>query len=125
LMSNTIPIIGSLSLGIVIGWLVRYFIRRFRTFTPTVLGSVISLLFGGVAIKLLGGDKTVFWCYPIGVLVGFISYSAVAIIAIGSQAKGKGKSPYDGPVFCPAPIEIGDEITNEPKIYIENKDLKK
>jgi hypothetical protein len=41
-----IPLIGSVCLGTVIGWLIRYFIRRFRAFTPKVFGALLTALFG-------------------------------------------------------------------------------
>ncbi|HCJ67087.1 MAG TPA: hypothetical protein DHV62_07135, partial [Elusimicrobia bacterium] len=66
---SIIAVVGSLSLGIVIGWLVRYFIRRFKSFTPKALGSVVSIIAGGAVIKFLEADKSVWWFYPIGLLM--------------------------------------------------------
>ena len=85
-MSNIVPALGSTSLGIVIGWLIRYFIRRFKKFTPSILSSVISLAFGGVAIKFLDADRTVVWFYPIGVLLGFVAYHIIATSNIKQEA---------------------------------------
>jgi len=82
-----IQIIGSLSLGIVIGWLVRYFIRRFKTFTPQALGSVVSIMVGGGLVKFLGANQTVLFCYPIGLLLGFVGYTLIAIILIIAMTK--------------------------------------
>jgi uncharacterized membrane protein YfcA len=70
---------GATSLGIVIGWLVRYFIRRFDKFGPMVLGSLVSIIFGGAAIKFLEADTSVWWFYPIGLLLGFVIYHIVSV----------------------------------------------
>jgi uncharacterized membrane protein YfcA len=75
-----IPAIGATCLGIVIGWLVRYFIRRFRTFGPMVMGSVISIILGGAVIKFLEADKSVWWYYPIGLFLGFVIYHVLVIV---------------------------------------------
>jgi hypothetical protein len=82
---NIVPIVGALSLGIVVGWLVRYFLRRFEKFTPQALGSVITIIVGGAVVKFLEVEKTVWWFYPIGLLVGFILYSIIALWAIGDS----------------------------------------
>lgn len=92
---------GATCLGIVIGWLVRYFIRRFNAFNPQVLGSVVSILAGGVVVKFLEADKTVWWFYPIGLFIGFVLYTAVAVIL----AK---KFPDEGVVFGRKPPEGPD-----------------
>jgi hypothetical protein len=73
-MSEIIPAIGAISLGIVIAYLFRYFITRFKKFAPSTLSSVISIIAGGAVVKFLGADKTVIWCYPIGLLLGLIGY---------------------------------------------------
>ena len=76
-----IPAVGATSLGVVIGWLVRYFIRRFTKFTPMVFGSLVSIVLGGATIKFLDADKTVWWFYPIGLLIGFVLYHFGSIIS--------------------------------------------
>jgi len=74
LMQSIIPAIGSTSLGIVVGFLVRYFIRRFSKCTPAALGSIISIAVGVTAVKFLAETPTVWWFYPIGLLIGFALY---------------------------------------------------
>lgn len=101
---NIVAAIGSLSLGVVVGWLVRYFIRRFKNFTPQALSFVISIAAGGAAIKFLEADKTVWWFYPIGLLLGFVVYTIVAIWAMGK--KGADAVAYAAPLFSP---ENGDD----------------
>src|ERR1035441_9414277 len=83
---NVVPAIGSTCFGIVIGWLVRFFIFRFRTFTPNVLSSVISLMCGAATMRFLSADPNVLWFYPIGLLIGFIAYTVGGVLAIKSEA---------------------------------------
>ncbi len=72
---KVIPAIGATCLGIVVGLLIRYFIRRFKRFTPQVFGSLLSIVLGGTTIRLLSGDQQIVWFYPIGLLLGFILYT--------------------------------------------------
>jgi hypothetical protein len=71
--------IGSTCLGIVMGWLVRYFLFRYEKFNPKILGATVSILLGGVVIKFIGNSsqEIVFWFYPIGVFLGFIAYTII------------------------------------------------
>jgi hypothetical protein len=66
--------IGSACLGAVIGYLVMYFLTRFTTYTPKVLGSLISVILGGTVVGFIGklgsNLKDVFAYYLIGVLIG-------------------------------------------------------
>jgi uncharacterized membrane protein len=80
---------GATSLGAVIGWLVRYFIRRLNRFGPVVLGSVVSVILGGAVIKFLEADRSVWWFYPIGLAVGLVVYHFAALSA-GVPKEGKG-----------------------------------
>lgn len=92
-MSNIIPEIGSTSLGIVMGWLVRYFIRRFDKFNPKVFSSVVSILVGGVIVKYLGTDQNVLWFYPIGLLLGFAIYHVIATIEVNKERRQASTAP--------------------------------
>src|SRR4051812_13252283 len=91
-MPNVIPAIGATCLGIVVGWLVRYFIRRFDKFTPSVFGSLISILLGSAVMKVLTADKMTWWFYPIGLLLGFIAYQVIAM-----RETSRRKTPLDFP----------------------------
>jgi hypothetical protein len=84
-MGQYVSEIGSTSLGVVIGFLVRYFIRRFNSFSASVLSSVITIILGGAVIKFIEADKTVWWFYPIGLLLGFVAYQIIATRAIESD----------------------------------------
>lgn len=85
---SIIPPIGALCLGIVMGWLVRYFIRRFEGYTPQTLSSVVSIIAGGLIIKVFEADKTVWWFYPIGLFLGFVFYTVVVIKYGGTKEPG-------------------------------------
>ena len=82
-----LPAIGATCLGIVIGWLVRYFLKRFKNYTPQILGSLISILFGGAILFFLEKGKDAIWFYPIGLLIGFIVYSMVAYLVKRGKIK--------------------------------------
>jgi uncharacterized membrane protein len=87
---NIVAAIGATCLGVVIGWLVRYFIRRFEKFGPAVLGAVVSVVLGGAVVKFLEADKSVWWFYPIGLLIGFVIYQIIVWL---DSPSGGGKAP--------------------------------
>ena len=72
--------VGALSLGIIIGCLVAYFVEEAPRLNAKVLYTAISI-FGGSAVAaifhLLGGAPTTreLWTYPIGLLFGFVGGS--------------------------------------------------
>jgi hypothetical protein len=92
-MTFNVPAIGATSLGIVVGWLVRYFVPRFETFTPAVLSSVLTIGLGGAAIRFLETDKTVWWFYPIGMVIAFVAYQILAMIVVREDRKASIKFP--------------------------------
>jgi hypothetical protein len=102
-MPIVIPAIGATSLGIVIGWLVRFFIWRFKTFSPSVLSSVISILLGGAVTKFLSHDENVWWFYPIGLLIGFVVYQIIATIEIRKERVIV--PPIASPILLTNPLE--------------------
>jgi hypothetical protein len=74
--------IGSICLGIVMGWLVRYCLDRFRQFTPKVLGSVVSVIVGGAVIHIFQGGDSITryaqWYYFMGLLGGVLLYPFIS-----------------------------------------------
>ena len=92
---NILHVLGTTCTGIVVGWLIRYFIRRFDNYSPKVITSVISVIFGGVIIKFVETDNSTFWFYPIGLFVGFIFYSAQAIYVKKSSIDKDDGTFYD------------------------------
>ena len=70
-----IEAIGVLCVGIIVMWLTFYFISRFTSYTVTILLSIITILFAGAVLNFIQlADKTDFWYYPIGLVVGLALY---------------------------------------------------
>ena len=90
-MASVVIPIGVTCLGIVVGWMVRYFIRRFTKFGPGALSSVLSIILGGAVLKFLSVDNVTIWFYPIGLLVGFVAYQVIVMMLI----KGDGAASVD------------------------------
>jgi hypothetical protein len=67
--------IAGICLGAVIGWLVVYFVTRFPSYTPKVLGSLISVILGGTVVGFLaklGSVRETLSYYLIGLAVGVV-----------------------------------------------------
>jgi uncharacterized membrane protein len=65
--------IGSACLGLVVGYLVMYFVFRFKDYTAKVLGSLVSVILGtavGGFLGKLSALKEVFAFYLIGLAIG-------------------------------------------------------
>ncbi|MCI0345986.1 MAG: hypothetical protein L0221_11175 [Chloroflexi bacterium] len=68
--------IGTLALGVFLGYMAWFFATRVTTNWMTSFSSVVGVLFGGVVLTFLGGagsDGLTF--YPIGLVVGWIIYA--------------------------------------------------
>lgn len=92
-MPHIVVPIGVTCLGVVVGWLVRYFIRRFKKFAPGVLSSLLSIILGGAVLKFLAVDNVTIWYYPIGLLAGFVAYQVIVMYLLrdtGSSGGAKG-----------------------------------
>jgi hypothetical protein len=66
--------VGITCLGIIIGWLVRFSVEKFKDVTPKVLTSVVSLILGGVITGFISRTAAESWVllfYPIGLVIGF------------------------------------------------------
>ena len=68
---DALAILGSICLGTVIGWLLRFFVQRHEGhFTFRVFIGVISVVTGGVVIRILAS----FSAYCIGLLIGVVAF---------------------------------------------------
>src|SRR5437764_834795 len=96
-MSHTVAVIGATCLGMVIGWLVRYFIRRFDNWAASSLSSVVSIIAGGAVIEFMAADKAVWWFYPKGLFLGFAIYQIIVMWIMRERKDGS---------ITPAPISL-------------------
>lgn len=75
-------IVGSVCLGIVMGWLVRYFLDRFEKFNAKVLGSVVSVIAGGAIVRVFEGNSPIdhyaHWYYFVGLFLGILLYPFIS-----------------------------------------------
>lgn len=69
--------IASACLGAVVAYIAMYFVTRFTSYTPKVLGALLSVMLGGTVVAFLGkmsNVKAVFSYYVIGLAIGFVLY---------------------------------------------------
>jgi hypothetical protein len=76
-LGRPVPL-GSLCLGVVFGWILRYFLTRLQSYKMTAFALVVSTLIGTTVLALFKpfGDKPVsdeFFYYPIGLAIGFFA----------------------------------------------------
>jgi hypothetical protein len=73
---------GFLLLGAAIGWLLYFFMRKYRVFSPKSLGATLSAVLGGEALAWLshlrGGSTEVELQYFTGLGAGFFAYALYA-----------------------------------------------
>jgi hypothetical protein len=70
--------LGPFVLGAAIGWLLYYFVRQFKIFTPRVLASAVGAILAGPFLKFITGGQEgdhVLWSYFLGIGVGFFLYA--------------------------------------------------
>lgn len=110
-----VPALGSISLGSVVGWLTRAFIRRFETFTAQTLTAVVSIVSGGslsgLALKYLDSDSRLAFAYFIGLPIGFIWYRRDALLAL--QWARQGPMHVDWTTIAPEPPSTDGEAGSE------------
>ena len=94
---SMIAAIGSICLGGVVGWLVRYFISRLEKYTTQGLTAVVGVLFGAGVVKFLDQTPDVVWFYPIGLVAGFIVYHFTAVYFIPKDRALLGSPNNDKP----------------------------
>ena len=71
---------GTISLGLLIGALVGWFVNESKIMNDRVLGTAISILSGAGVLGLLSGSRSStreYWFYPVGLLVGFVVVTVI------------------------------------------------
>lgn len=79
----TVPEFGAICLGIVVGYFVKFFLRRITKFTLQGLSLIITLTFGGLVVNFLKNDASAFWYYPIGLMLGIAIYIGLGLFLGG------------------------------------------
>lgn len=88
-------------IGSVIGWMVFYFIRRYRKFTPSMLVASIASILGGDGISSLAtigerfGNRDFHLWYFLGVAVGFFLYGLYILLVAIFYNKGRIRDKKD------------------------------
>ena len=115
-MAHIVVPVGVTCLGIVVGWLVRYFIRRFKSFGVGGLGSLLSIVVGGAVLKFLSVDNVTIWYYPIGLFVGFVIYQVIVMFLIhGDGTHSGGGNSSSEPRFMISDIAEPRYLVKPPK----------
>lgn len=86
-----IPSIGATCLGMVMGWLVIYSLRRIEQITVATLGGVVTVVLGSAVTKFLEISQEALSFYPIGLVLGF------AIYILTLPARIRYASQYENP----------------------------
>jgi F0F1-type ATP synthase assembly protein I len=69
------PTLGAACLGVVLGWLLRYFLDRIEKLNMKMFASLVSVLCGGVVFKMFPDPfRYAGWFYPMGLLLGILLY---------------------------------------------------
>ncbi len=107
-----LPSIGSLALGIFMGFMAWYFIKRLKEYTTDGLIAVVGVLLGGVIVTFLdwtptvatgtaggtataaagAGDVLHRWWYPVGLLVGFVAWYIAEWVRTGKAPSLAGET---------------------------------
>lgn len=98
-----IEILAPLFIGIVVGWVVFYFIRRYKKFSPSMLVATIAAIIGGDGISSLAtmgerfGSRDFHLWYFIGVAAGFFLYGIYLLLVAIFYNRGriKEKNTFD------------------------------
>jgi hypothetical protein len=76
--------LGSLGLGVFVGYVAFFMIKRSTAMTPAVFGQWLAVILGGVVADFIGdklaGSASTFGQYAAGLALGLILYILVAIV---------------------------------------------
>lgn len=83
--------IGSVSLGLLIGALVGWFVNEAMVMDRPVLSSSVYIMTGGGVLALFaflaGHVPREIWLYPLGLLIGFFAVTAIEVWYWGYDGK--------------------------------------
>jgi hypothetical protein len=85
---DSVPFLGAMGFGSIIGWFV-YYINRYRRADVQFsdLTTVVGIVGGaGVTSLFGGGNQTLFGAYGIGLFLGFFGYFLTLIILVRNSA---------------------------------------
>lgn len=91
MLENLAPLL----IGAVAGWIIFYFIRRYKKFTPSMLVATLAALAGGDGISSLTvmgerfGNQSFHLWYFIGVGISFFLYAIYVLLIAIFYNKGK------------------------------------
>lgn len=86
--------IGTACFGAVIGWCIYYSLRRWKTYSPTQIGVLITAVLGGAVTTFFAGpyNTSATGAYGIGLAIGFFSYFIFAFLYDNLIDKDKNKA---------------------------------
>lgn len=93
----TVEIVGALILGVVIGYLAHYFVRREPEPGVEDLGAIVSVVLGSVVFNVITGQDQTSW-YLIGLGIGFFLYW-IALLAGREQVRELRRAMKPLPLF--------------------------
>jgi NhaP-type Na+/H+ or K+/H+ antiporter len=67
---SVIEAVGTISLGLFIGMVARYCLKRFEDYSPKTFGALVAVVLGGAVLGFLGLPNLLRWFYPIGLVGG-------------------------------------------------------
>src|SRR5271157_3777168 len=88
-----VPIcLAGMALGAAIGWIVIFFLHRFKVFNAQVLGAVVSVVAGGTVVTFLGtiGSEAKLWAwigYCMGLCFGVVIFSRQGVGEMQSESR--------------------------------------
>jgi hypothetical protein len=129
--------IGPIAIGMVVGWMLYFFMRMYRLFSPKTLAATLTALAGGPVLNLLekftNNDNAathVGLYYFVGVAIGFFAYAIYAGVLSIMFALGKIKNrpKFEIAIGCGAGVneklDLVDRLTvfeNVVKDWYEGK----
>ena len=104
--TNWWAVVGIISTGLLMGWLFRYSLDRFKNYTVRTMGASVSVVLGAAVTYVFGMKGSSqpqvtneIWLYPVGLLLGVAFTSALKMDEQSSQRNPEGSG---GPAANPS-----------------------